>query len=316
MRVVVSGADGFIGSHLVPALANNRWDVVGLVEPQIGKNIEGPRLLAVDIASGMGLDSALHGGNIVIHLAARNHVLHETAHDPLAEYRKVNVEGTRNMIKAAIDAGARMFVHFSSVKAMGEESNKVFDERDPCLPTTAYGISKLESEEVVHAESGAGGMKAIILRLPMVYGPQNKGNLPRMIQWADRGLPFPLFQPDNLRSMVYVENVVAAILRVLKSAPEGVNTYIVKDRKDYSTQEMFAAICRELGKTPRFFRVPTTLSRLGGLISEDFRKVSGSLRVTSEKIEKELGFSPPVPFEEGIARTVQWYKRSVQLRSA
>ena len=153
-------------------------------------------------------------------------------------------------------------------------------------------------------------MRAVIVRLPMAYGPRNKGNLPRMIRWADRGLPFPLFQPDNLRSMVYVGNVVAGVLALLKGAPKEVSKYILKDIEDYSTRTIFSAICRELGTPPRFLRIPQTIMRLGGMLSEDLRKVTGSFRVSAAKIERDIGFIPPFSLKEGVARTVEWYKRS------
>lgn len=315
MKVAVTGASGFIGSHLVQALKGCDWDVTAVTEPGDPVECGNARRFSADIVSGEGLMGALSGADAVVHLAARNHVLKETSWDPLAEYRRVNVVGTRNVIRAARDAGVGTFMHISSVKAMGEASDHVLDEDAPCLPSTPYGVSKLESEEVVRAV-GVGRFRAVIVRLPMVYGPRNKGNLPRMIRWADRGLPFPLFQPDNLRSMIYVENVVAGVLAAIKKAPEGTSAYILKDREDYSTRMVYSAICRELGKPQRFFPVPATLVRFGGMLSDDFRKVTGSFRVSSGKIEKELGYSPPFSLEEGIARTVAWYKRSARLRSA
>lgn len=270
----------------------------------------GGHAFTVDVTTGQGLDEALVGADAVVHLAARNHVLKDTAKDPMAVYRKVNVEGTRNVVRAASASGVKRFVHLSSVKAMGEESGEVLDEESQCSPKTPYGISKFESEEVVRTGATREGMRAAILRLPMVYGPRNKGNLPRMIRWAERGLPFPLFQPDNFRSMVYVENVVAGILAMLEKSQGGVSTYLLKDREDCTTRQLYSEICRGLGKSPRFLPVPSTMVRLGGMLSEDIRKVTGSLRVSSVKIEKEIGFIPPVPFEEGIARTVKWYRDS------
>ncbi len=267
-------------------------------------------IFTVDISTGDGIPDALSGGDVVVHLAARNHVLKDTAKDPLAEYRRVNVEGTRKVVQAAVASGARLFIHFSSIKAMGESSADVLDEDSPRMPMTPYGISKLESEEIVCSEAGRSGMRAIIVRLPMAYGPRNLGNLPRMIHWADRGLPFPLIQPDNLRSMVYVGNVVAGVLALLKEAPEGVSTYILKDSDDYSTQRIYSIICRELGKTPRFLPVPAIMVRIGGMLSENLRKVTGSFRVSAAKIEKDIGFVPPFSLEEGMARTIEWYKCS------
>jgi len=276
---------------------------------------DGVESITVDITSGEGLVEGLKGSEGVVHLAARNHVLKETEKDPLSAYRRVNVEGTRNVIRAAARVGARWFIHFSSVKAIGEGGDAVFDENSPCCPATPYGISKLESEEVARHEAENSGIQAVIFRLPMVYGPGNKGNIHRMIRWADYGLPFPLVKPDNLRSMVYVGNVAAAVLGVLEMITSGKRmqgTYIMKDERDYSMRMIYSLICSELGKVPRFLPLPAPLGHLAGAISEDFRKVTSSFRVSSAKIREEIGFVPLISGEEGIARTVQWYKRSVQ----
>jgi nucleoside-diphosphate-sugar epimerase len=150
----------------------------------------------------------------------------------------------------------------------------------------------------------------MILRLPLVYGPGNKGNLPRMIRWAENGYPFPIFHPENLRSMVNVGNVVAGIMALLKASPAAGTTYILKDREDYSTTMVYSAICNALGKKPRYLSLPSLVVRMGGSLSEDFRKITGSFRVSSAKFEKDLHFTPPFTLEEGIERTVEWYKRS------
>lgn len=312
MKVAVTGSAGFLGSHLVPALLAEGYRVAAIDLPGAGgAQADGAERFPADIVSGEGLPAGFSGADAVVHLAARNHVLKETARDPLAEYRRVNVEGTRNVLRAASASGARFFVHMSSVKAVGEESERILDEESPCSPKTPYGESKRESELVVEEETRGMG-NAAILRLPMVYGPRNKGNLPRMIRWAERGLPFPLFHPDNLRSMAYVENVVAGILAVLRKPSRGVSTFFLKDGEDASTRLLYSAICRELGKHPRFLPVPAALVRIGGALSEDFRKVTGSLRVSAGKLEREIGFVPPVSFREGIARTVRWCRDSAR----
>jgi UDP-glucose 4-epimerase len=312
LKIVVTGSSGFIGSSLVPALAAAGHLVTGITEPVAGTPEEQAGSVSVDIVSGEGISAAMRGIDGVVHLAARNHVLVEPEKDPLSAYRRVNVEGTRNVIRSAVRAGARWFIHFSSVKARGEGGEAVFDEDSPCRPSTPYGISKRESEEVVRQEAETGDIRVVIFRLPMVYGPGNRGNVPRMIRWAERGLPFPLFEPDNLRSMIFVRNVVHAVLLAIGNVPAGVSTYILRDGEDYSTRRVYAALCRELGKAPRFLPVPAWLVRLGGAVSGDFRKVTGSFRVSSEKIRKELGYSPPFPLERGIAETVEWYRRSAR----
>jgi UDP-glucose 4-epimerase len=314
-RIAITGASGFIGSHLVPALAGANFEIVCILEPGAENPFVGAHAFPADICAGRGLSEALTGAKVVVHLAARNHVLRETAKDPLLEYRRVNVEGTRNVVRAAREQGVGLFVHVSSIKAMGEGAGGILDETAPCLPSGPYGVSKMESEEVVRAEADGTGMAVVIFRLPMVYGPGNKGNLPRMIRWADRGLPFPLVQPDNLRSMVYVGNVVAAVKAVLEAQPTrgaAPRTYNVKDDADCSTRMIYSSVCRELGKVPRFLPLPAALGRIAGAISEDFRKVTSSFRVSSAKIREDIGFVPPFSGEEGMARTVRWYKRSVR----
>jgi nucleoside-diphosphate-sugar epimerase len=308
--IFITGATGTVGPSVVNALDKTgaRIRTFSFDAPTPGLFSSHIDNVIGDVTDQAAVQSAMQGVDAVVHLAARNHVLKETAKNPLAEYRCVNVEGTRNVVLAAAKSGARLFIHLSSVKAMGEESEEILNEECPCAPKTPYGISKMESEKAVRAEVAKNRMGAVILRLPMVYGPRNKGNLQRMIRWAERGLPFPLFQPDNLRSMVYVENVVAGIMAVLNNPSAGMSTYILKDREDYSSGTVYSAICRELGKKPRFLRVPTAITKLGGILSEDFRKVTGSFRVSSAKIERETGFIPPVSFEEGISRTIRWYR--------
>ena len=312
LRIVVTGCTGFIGSHLVPMLVGAGYDVAGTVEPGSAGGLEDFPSHTVDICSGHGLTAAFVGADAVIHLAARSHVLRERSKDPLSEYRKVNVAGTRNVLRAASAAGVKIFLHMSSVKAMGEGSEKMLDECDDCRPSTPYGISKLESEEAVRAEAIGTGIAVVILRLPMVYGPGNKGNLLRMIRWAGRGYPFPISRPENLRSMVFVGNIVVGILALLKASPPASTTYILKDREDYSTRTVYSAICKALGKKPRYLPIPSLAVRMGGSLSEDFRKITGSFRVSSAKFEKDFHFVPPFTLEEGIERTVEWYKRSAR----
>jgi nucleoside-diphosphate-sugar epimerase len=310
--IVVTGCTGFIGTHLVTALVNHGYEVRGTVTEGDATVTQDALLHPVDVCSGNGLLDAFEGAEVVIHLAARNHMLKERSEEPLTEYRKVNVGGTRNVLRAASAVGTKVFFHMSSVKAMGEGSEKVLDEGDDCRPSTPYGISKLESEEAVRAEAVGMGMTVMILRLPMVYGPGNKGNLPRMIHWAENGYPFPVFHPENLRSMIYVGNVVAGILALLKVSPAAGTTYILKDREDYSSTMVYSAICNALGKKPRYLPLPSLAVRMGGSLSEDFRKITGSFRVSSAKFEKDFHFVPPFTLEEGIERTVEWYKRSAR----
>lgn len=312
MRIVVTGSTGFIGSNLIAELAGAGYNLAGIAEPVKSNSPSNIRLHAVDICNGNGLEVAFLRADVVIHLAARTHVLRERSMDMLAEFRKINVEGTRNVFRAASSAGVKLFLYVSSVKAMGEVSEKILDEGDDCRPSTPYGISKLESEDVIRTEAAGTGITVMILRLPTVYGPGNKGNIPRMIRWAESGYPFPIFHPENLRSMVYVGNVVQGISTLLQVSSMSSATYILKDREDYSTRMVYAAICYALGKRPRYIPIPSLVVRMGESLSEDFRKITTSFRVSSAKFEKELHFSTPYTLDEGMERTVEWFRRSAR----
>lgn len=307
MKIAVTGGTGFIGSHLVPALVREGHDVSVIASEMGGAPLPGSvRVVIGDVTTGEGLAGAFAGAELVVHLAARNHVLRETEADPLAAYRRVNVEGTRNVVRAALSAGARGIVHFSSVKAMGEESDAVLTEASGCRPTTPYGISKLEAESVLRSEAGSAGLSVAILRLPMAYGPGNRGNLPRLIRWAERGLPFPRLSPEPLRSTIYVGNAVSAALAATRKREAGVEVYLVRDRDDHSSAGIYSTVCGALGVAPRFLTIPPFVVRAAGALSADFRKVTGSFRVSGDKAARELGYVPAVSFEDGIAETVRW----------
>ncbi len=308
MRVVVTGANGFIGSHLVPSLLGEKIEVTKAIEKESDVPSRIVSSVPVDVVHGDGLREAFTGADAVVHLAARNHVLKETERDPLSAYRRVNVEGTRNVVRACLDAGVRTIVHVSSVKVMGDGGDGVFDEDSPFRPSTPYAVSKMEAEVVVRDEVKRGGIRAVIIRLPMVYGPRNKGNLLRLIRWASIGLPLPVREPDNHRSMIYVKNVAAGIVAVLRLGPAGVSTYIIKDDGDRSVREVFTTICRVLGHSPRFIRVHGSMARWLGMISRDLRTITESFRVCSGRIEAEIGFRPEYSFEEGIEGTVSWFR--------
>jgi nucleoside-diphosphate-sugar epimerase len=310
LKVAVTGGTGFVGSHLLPALVQEGHEVVCTVRPGTSSSTDGVRAVRADVGTGEGIERALAGAEAVVHLAALTRFSRDGPGEALGEYRRVNVEGTEAVARAALSCGARIFVHASSVKAMGEGSEEVLDESSPCAPDTPYAKSKLESEGVVREVFGGAGRCAAVLRLPMVYGPGDRWNLPRMIRWAEKGLPFPLVRPDPVRSLIYAGNVAAGIAALLSAPPAGFSVFLTTDGEDRSTSDLYSAVCRELGREPRFLPVPAVAARIGRRFSRDLRRLTTSFRVSSAKIEREIGFVPPVSFDEGLARTVEWYRRS------
>ena len=253
MRVLVTGAGGFIGSHLCPALT----------------------------AAGHELRAAVGGCDAVVHLANIAH----TSASP-ADLHRVNVEGTIVQARAALAAGARRFVYLSSLKA--------------AQPDDAYGRAKSIAEQALLQLEG---LQAVILRPPLVYGPRVKANFLALMRAIDRGWPLPLASIHNLRSLVYVGNLVDAITRCLDGPGQG-KIFAVSDGAPVSTPELCRAIGRALGRPARLFPFPPALL---GLVPGMARLVQ-SQEADNSALRAELGWRPPFTFEQGLQLTAEWYR--------
>lgn len=326
MKYLVTGADGFLGRHFLARLAQLNIPAVAMVLPglQTPPLPGDPQVVRADLLDAQSLRGATVGVTHVIHLAARVHMMNDTAADPDAAFNEVNVTGTRNVLTAAADSGATHFLLMSSVKAMGEEQTGAFDEDSPPQPQTPYGRSKLLAEQALLAVAAQRGMHAVVLRLPMVYGPGNKGNVLKLIEAADQGRRLPLGRVNNRRSMVYVGNVVEAALAAIRSERTGGQVYLVCDERPYGSGELYAAICRAMDKEPLLRNVPVWILKLMGRVgdaakailrrpmpvdSDIIGRLVGDLCFDCGKIHRDAGFSPSVGLDEGIAATVQWYRQ-------
>jgi nucleoside-diphosphate-sugar epimerase len=324
MRILVTGAGGFIGRHLVDRLVHDGHKVRALVHtsepaPDWSERVE---IVTGDVHDPQAMKAAAAGCEIVYHLAGKAHALTEVRGDE-DTYRAINTDGTRHVLEGAVAGGARAFVLFSSVKAMGEGGSRCLDESFDGPPETPYGRSKLDAERVVLEIGGRAGLHVACLRLPLVYGPGNKGNLFRMIAAIDRGVFPPLPELGNRRSMVHVADVVQAAVRAAETSAANGRCYIVTDGRAYSTRELYTMICRGLGKEIPAWHVPVwALKALGsvgdaiGMVlrkrfmfdSDALDKLIGSAWYSSEKISRELGYRPTVTFEEALPALVAWYR--------
>jgi nucleoside-diphosphate-sugar epimerase len=325
-RVLITGGSGFIGRYLIARLSPEVSAIRAVARDGLGRPVwpHNVEMIKANVLDVNAVKAAAASCDTIFHLAGRVHALSEV-HSDEALYQSVNVEGTRNVLEGAIAGGARSVVFFSSVKAMGEESDECLDETLEPRPQTAYGRSKLAAEQVVLDYGKRAGLHVVCLRLPLVYGPGNKGNLFRMISAIDRGRFPPLPDVGNRRSMVHVSNVVdAAILAAAHPAANG-QCYIVTDRRPYSTRELYEMICRSLGKPIPRWHVPLGalkgLAWVGDVIgrlrrqrfvfdSDALEKLTGSAWYSSEKIARELGFRPKVAFEDTLPEMIDWYRKT------
>lgn len=314
-RVLVTGATGFVGRALCRHLTASG----AFVRAALRSGAPDPPLPVAEQAHVGAIDGrtewrpALQGIDTVLHLAARTHVLHDTAADPLAEYRRINAHGTARLAQQAAESGARRLVFVSSVKVNGERTTtSPFRESDAPAPEDAYGASKQEAERALHDISAATGLEAVVVRPPLVYGPGVKANFLRMIRAVDSGLPLPLAGIRNRRSILYVENLVDLLTRTIGHPAAPGETFLVSDGPAVSTPDLLRMLALALGRPARLIHVPPSLlvaaSHLAGRGPAGSR-LTGSLEVDITHACTRLGWSPPHTTQQGIDATVAWYRQ-------
>jgi nucleoside-diphosphate-sugar epimerase len=317
-RVLVTGAAGFLGSRVCDALSNGGWQVRAMVHNKAAPHA-GDETIEADLTEPGSLRRAVKGVDAIVHLAARVHVMRETAANALNAYQTVNVEGTRSLLTAARDARVSRFLLISSVKAVAESSFIPLSSRTEPSPGDPYGLSKLEAERLV-LDADSDALRTSILRLPLVYGPGMRGNMLRLFQLIDRGIPLPLGNITNERSIVYADNVTAAISHALASTAFASGPFFVSDIEDISTPHLVGAIAEALGRPTRLISLPPwllhTIRRAGvsarGCGIPDpgpaLDRLLGSLRVDGTEIQGAMGFVPPFTTREGLRTTAAWFK--------
>lgn len=315
MTILVTGADGFVGSALCERLRNDAVPVRGAVRT-LRSQIDGCQSAVVaDISAETDWTSALNGVKQVVHLAARVHVMNDKSSDALAEFRRVNVEGAANLARQAVAAGVRRFVFLSSIKVSGEltEVGRPFTADDVSAPDDPYGRSKYEAERILGQIAAETGMAVVVLRPPLVYGPGVKGNFLRLMQVIDKRWPLPLGAIQNRRSLIYLGNLVDAIRLCLTHPQAAGKTFLVSDGDDVSTPELVRRIAAALGRQPFLLQVPVSWMRwTGGIIGKQaaIDRLLGSLTVDAAPLRKELGWRPPYAMQAGLEATAQWYHKT------
>ncbi len=315
-KVLVTGASGFIGKALCLALAKQA-DVYAVVRQlNDGDTIEGVRQIQIASIDGdTDWSAALQGIDVVIHLAARVHVLNDTAADPLAAFRKTNVDGTVNLAKQAKQAGVMRFVFLSSIKVNGEvtESGKPFTPEDSPNPSDAYGQSKLEAEQALLAFSANQAMSVVIIRPPLVYGPGVKANFLALIRILNQRMPLPFAAVHNRRSLVALDNLVDLITACCWHPAAANQIFLVSDGDDLSTTRLLREISHALAKPALLLAVPTKwLLLIAKLLGKQavLSRLCGNLQVDISKTRQLLAWQPPFSVGQGIQKTVQHYLNS------
>ena len=313
-KILVTGANGFIGRYLCSRLIEENCVVIGAISSQEKSyNLpSGIESVVIDpTASISRWNDVLSGKDIIFHLAARVHVIRERAAEPHKEYRRVNVEWTEQLARLAAAAGVRRFVFMSTIGVNGDNSGaKPFTESDQPRPNNPYTISKYEAEQALWCVARETGLEVVDIRAPLVYGPGNPGNFHSLIRIVARGIPLPFSSVKNLRSFIFVRNLVDALVTSAKHPLATGKTYLVSDREDVSTAELIRYIAFAQGTTARLFPFPPVLLRFAGKLTgmtPVVNKLICSLTVDSSTIGRDLGWSPPFTMKEGMRETMAWY---------
>lgn len=304
--ILLTGSTGFVGSALLTALQKfPGCRVVSAVRSAASASDD--VVVVGDIDGATDYSSALAGVNVVIHAAARAHIMKDEVSDPLAEYRRVNVDGTLNLARQAAVAGVKRFVFISSIGVHGLNSSRPFKETDTEAPHDAYAISKYEAEQGLRKLASETGLEVVIIRPPLVYGGAAPGNFRSLINLASKPVPLPFDSVNNKRSMVYVGNLVSFIIRCIQHPAAANQTFLVSDGEDVSLRNLVTDIRLCLGRSPRLLPVPVWLFKLAGAVTGKqgvVDRLVGDLQVDSTKARKLLEWEPPFTVSQGIEATV------------
>lgn len=325
-KVLVTGGSSFIGEHLVNKLIENSAIVSILVRRKTSvpsRWYDYVRVIEGDVTDRRSMNQLSDSFDTVFHLAAYVHKNPRSSED-IKDVHNVNVNGTKNLLEA-LNSDVRHVIFISSVSVYGVESGENIDEGNRGSPKTEYGLSKLEAERILSDWGRERGVRTTSLRLPLVYGPGNKGHIYQMVDAINKGRFMMIGKGENRKSMVYVGNVVDAALLLMDRQDSAEKTYIVTDSIDYTMKELYIAIVKELSKKPLPFFIPLGIAKyvalagdIGGHIigrsllfnSEIFNKFTSTLTFSSRKIRKEIGFEPKYNLYNTINKTILWYREN------
>ncbi|KIQ00081.1 NAD-dependent dehydratase [Pseudomonas fulva] len=308
-RIMVTGGSGFVGRTLLERLHQEGHE---LIAPSRSPLTQAPVSVVNPLVGGLAADvdwtTSLEGVSVVIHSAARVHVMNDTAADPLVEFRKANVDGTLSLARQAAAAGVQRFVFISSIKVNGEgtQPGHAYRADDTPAPQDPYGVSKMEAEQGLRSLANETGMQVVIIRPVLVYGPGVKANFRSMMSWLRKGIPLPLGATGNKRSLVAVDNLVDLIATCIDHPAAANQTFLVSDGEDLSTTQLLQRMGNALGRPARLLPVPATLLQAGAAMlgrRAIAQRLCGSLQVDIAKTRELLGWTPAVSVDDALRKT-------------
>ena len=314
MKFLVTGANGWVGHSLCTELTRRGIKVRAALRSADVETQGFERVIVGSIDGNTDWFAALGDVDVVVHLAARVHVMKDTAANPLAEFRRVNVAGSLNLARQAVAAGVKRIVFVSSVKVHGEYTppGHAFGEADLPSPQDSYGVSKHEAELGLRQIALDTGIEVVVVRPPLVYGPGVKANFAALMRAVQRGWPLPLGAVHNQRSLVALDNLVDFIVTCATHLQAANETFLVSDGHDLSTTELVRGLARASGVPARLVPLPVWVLKAGATVvgkRDNAQRLFGNLRVDISKAHSLLDWRPPVSVDEGLRRAVAGNQR-------
>lgn len=313
--ILLTGATGFVGGAILKRLCNDRiLPVVAVVRGESQIKVQDVSTLRIDSFDGTTpWEGKLAGSSVIIHSAARVHVMNDAESDPLAAFRKVNVEGTLNLARQAAASGVQRFIFISSIKVNGEgtASGAAYTADDAPAPVDPYGISKMEAEQGLRKIAAETAMEVVIIRPVLVYGPGVKANFLSMMRWLSKGIPLPFGAINNSRSLVALDNLVDLVITCIDHPAAANQTFLVSDGEDLSTTVLLSKMANALEKPARLIPVPSWLLQGGAqLLGKKglSQRLCGSLQVDIKKTRTLLSWTPPISVDEALAATALHFR--------
>lgn len=315
-KIALTGANGFIGQALLSHMIEKNWLVNAVVRKNENQFFDGSvRFYEMgSLTPCLDWHSALEGVDVVIHLAARVHIMKDKSSDPLSDFRKVNVDSSLNLARQAANFGVKRFIYLSSIKVNGESTlfGHQFSPDDVPMPQDPYSISKYEAEKGLRLIANETGMEFVIIRPPLVYGPGVRANFLSMVNWLARSIPLPLGAINNLRSLVALDNLVDLITICVDHPSAANQIFLVSDGDDLSTTDLLYRLGGALGRPARLISMPVSWLYLFATFCgyrSAVERLCSCLQVDISKTRKLLNWSPLIGVDEALRRVVKDLKK-------
>jgi len=313
-RSVITGANGYIGQRLSVLLSENGVSTVGCVRSApLLRSLPIDSIIIGDISLFTQWDQVLKNGDVVVHLAARAHILDESHHSSNAinGFKEVNRDATLRLAEAAVKANVKRFIYVSSIGVLGNSTTECSFSNDTLYdPREPYAVSKMEAEIGLKGIAESSEMEVVIVRPPLVYGPGAPGNFHRLLKLVGSGLPLPLGGMHAKKSMISLNNLCDLLMRTVTAPLPKLTQLVVSDGSDWSTSELVALIAKYMENSRRLFFVPVPmLIAIASLVGkkEEVRKLSVALLVDGSETARLLNWSPVQLPEDGIKEAVEYY---------